>query len=231
LNAYLISLKREKEFTDHAAHQLLTPLAAMKTQAQVMQKRIEEVDYKKPEHLEDLSYLLQSIDRSVHMVEKLLSLSRLQNNKLPFSVFNLSDCLSEIICSIDSAINHKGIKLTVDINENLKLLGDEASISIMMTNLLENALKYTPNNGSINVLLSKDGVLTIQDSGPGILEKNHEKVFERFFREKHASENDSGLGLSIVKWIANTHRLNITLKNNESTTGLMVNVFFKLTDE
>ncbi len=224
------TLKREKEFTDHAAHQLLTPLAAMKTQAQVMQKRVESLEHKKPENSEDLNYLLQSIDRSAHMVEQLLSLSRLQNNKFPFALFNLSDCLTEVIGGSSKVLEKKNIKLSINIEENVEVLGDSPSISIMITNLLENALKYTPINGFISINLSTNGILSIQDSGPGIAEENHKKVFERFFREKGVSENGSGLGLSIVKWIADAHQLRLSLKNNDSTAGLSVSIFFKTTE-
>ena len=220
-NRLQYSFKREKEFTDHAAHELRTPLAAMKTQAQVIQKYIEKgVDIK-----EDLVCLLESINRSTDLVDQLLTLSRLQSATFPKSPVNLSNCLLETLQSLNGLVDSKQINLSLAISENVMTVGHKDSLGIMFSNLLTNAIKYTPVQGFISLHLSEEGMFTLVDSGPGISEVNQAKVFERFFRADNTGEIGTGLGLSIVKWIAGVHKLDIKLATNQPS-GLIVEIPF-----
>ena len=166
------SFKREREFTDHAAHELRTPLAAMKTQTQVILKKIKG----HPDYEDGLQNLQSSIDRASHLVDQLLSLARLQNEKLPRENINLSRILSEVLSNIVPSASQKKIEISKEIAGNICVYGHSASVEILLSNLLDNAVKYTPEEGQISVHLEKDGTLRISDSGPGLSDLDKKRV-------------------------------------------------------
>ncbi|MCB9973630.1 MAG: sensor histidine kinase N-terminal domain-containing protein [Rhodospirillales bacterium] len=215
------SFKREREFTDHAAHELRTPLAAMKTQAQVIEKRTKEI----PECAEGFENLLMSIDRATHLVEQLLSLARLQNENVPMVRMNLSECLRDAIEMILPQATAKQITLTHEIAAPCYIMGHSDSLFIMIGNILDNAVKYTPETGAISISLSKDGRLEIADTGPGLSDADKERVFERFVRADTTGKTGSGLGLSIAKWVCESHGANISLRD-AVPHGLIVSILF-----
>ncbi|MBL4803958.1 MAG: two-component sensor histidine kinase, partial [Alphaproteobacteria bacterium] len=193
------------------AHELRTPLAAMKTQTQVLRKKTGE----KAGSDDGLQNLEASIDRAARLVDQLLALARLQNEDMPKVKVNLSECLQDCIADIQKMTQTKGHTLNVNIRDNVHLLGHEDSLAIMLKNFLENAVKYTPEGGTIDVSLSADGELSICDTGPGIPQAEQEKVFNKFYRADKTGKTGSGLGLSIAKWIADAHNLQISLANNK----------------
>ncbi|MCD8496861.1 MAG: ATP-binding protein [Alphaproteobacteria bacterium] len=211
------SFRREREFTDHAAHELRTPLAAMKTQTQVLIKKASHM----PEYAEGLRNLEASINRAAHLVEQLLSLARLQNEGLPKEETDISECLQDVLTEIMPRALEKNIHIHADIIEGLKIYGHSASLDILLGNLLDNAVKYTAEGGRIDVSLSDEGYLIIADTGPGLSDEDKMRVFERFVRADKTGQSGSGLGLSIAKWIAETHNIDILLKDNHPH-GLVV---------
>lgn len=204
------SFRREREFTDHAAHELRTPLAAMKTQAQVLIRKSADM----PDCKEGLENLQSSIDRASHMVDQLLSLARLQNDKFPLGRTNLSECLYDSIDDIRLTAQQKNIEIKTDIADDLFIVGHELSITILFKNLLDNAVKYTLKNGRIFVGLSPEGLLEVVDTGTGLSDEDKNKVFERFVRLDKSGQTGSGLGLSIARWIVSAHNVEIELKDN-----------------
>ncbi len=216
------SFRREREFTDHAAHELRTPLAAMKTQTQVLMKKAGAM----PECRDGFDNLNATIDRSTHLLEQLLSLARLQNETIPLSDVNLSECLEDAIAEISVKAKEKDLSLNLQIAENLHIKGHADSLYILIRNLLDNAVKYTPTKGVIGVTLSKMGMLQITDTGPGITDADKERVFSRFVRADKTGQTGSGLGLSIAQWIADAHGVAIFLKDNRPN-GLIVEMDFK----
>lgn len=217
------SFKREREFTDHAAHELRTPLAAMKTQTQVLMKKAKSV----PECAEGLENLQSSINRATHLVEQLLSLARLQHDNLPQHKTDLSQLLHECLAEIQLRAQNKNIALKTDISDQCFVKAHADSVCILLGNLLDNAVKYTPEGGEISVAFSQDGLVTITDSGPGLSDKDKEKVFERFIRADKSGQSGSGLGLSIVKWIAEAHDVTLKLADNQPC-GLKVQIQWKV---
>lgn len=217
------SFRREREFTDHAAHELRTPLAAMKTQTQVLLKKAKNM----PECAEGLENLQSSIDRATGLVDQLLSLARLQNEEFPKSKINLSECLYECVDDIKSRAADKNITLRNEIFDDILINGHENSIAILLRNLLDNAVKYTPQGGEVNVALSKDALLEISDNGPGINDKDKQTVFQRFARADKSGQTGSGLGLSIAGWIASAHNVEIKLQDNPPQ-GLKVTMQWKV---
>lgn len=219
------SFEREREFTDHAAHELRTPLAAMKTQAQVLLK----ISTEQGAYQEGLENLLSSIDRSSLLTHQLLLLSRLQNSQYAKQKIDISTCLHEAISLLKTALNSKNITLSTRIEQPLLTMGHSGSLLIMLKNIIENAIKYTPPQGTIWINLERNGILTIIDNGPGIEESERDKVFNKFYRIKGSKEAGSGLGLSIVRWVAGAHSIEILLSANKPT-GLIVSTRFCIAD-
>jgi len=195
----------------------------MKTQAQVLMKKAKDM----PECTEGLENLQSSIDRATMLVNQLLSLARLQKDDFPMSQMNLSECLYDSIDDFRSAAQQKDIKIEIDIAEDVFITGHELSIAILIKNLLDNSIKYTPDNGCIFVNLSAEGLLEISDTGPGISNADKAKAFDRFVRLDKSGQTGSGLGLSIASWIASAHNVVIALQNNEPQ-GLKVTLQWKL---
>ncbi len=215
------SFKREREFTDHAAHELRTPLAAMKTQTQVLIKKASSM----PECRDGLDNLNATIDRTTHLVEQLLSLARLQNDTPPMETLRLSDLLNEAVLQIKALAEHKGHTISTNITPDVEIKGHAESIHILLHNLLDNAVKYTPDGGKITVELNSDRTVVISDTGTGISETDKKRVFNRFVRVDKTGQTGSGLGLSIAQWVADTHGAEISLNDN-APKGLSVKISF-----
>ncbi len=213
------SFRREREFTDHAAHELRTPLAAMKTQTQVLVKKAREI----PEFSEGLENLQSSIDRATHLVEQLLALARLQHEALPQEKLDLADILQSRLPEAAQRAKSKHITFKAVIAENCIINGHADSLHILLGNLIDNALKYTPDNGTVSILLTSDGMLEIADTGPGLSDEDKLRVFERFVRADKSGQSGSGLGLSIAQWIAKAHKVGIRLLDNRPQ-GLKVQI-------
>jgi len=216
------SFRREREFTDHAAHELRTPLAAMKTQTQVLMRKTGAV----PECRDGLENLNATIDRSTHLLEQLLSLARLQNENLPLSEINLSECVEDAAVETAERAKQKEQSWNISIAENVRIKGHMDSLYILIRNILDNAVKYTPQGGTVTIALSKEGTLQVADSGPGIADDDKERVFNRFVRVDKSGQTGSGLGLSIAHWIADAHGAKILLKDNQPH-GLIVEMDFR----
>jgi len=217
------SFKREREFTDHAAHELRTPLAAMKTQTQVLMKKAKDM----PECADGLDNLQSSINRATHLVEQLLSLARLQHEELPQEKADLSNLLQKCLADVSSRAAQKNISLNIEISENCLVRAHADSVIILLGNLLDNAIKYTLEGGVVSISLSQEGVLEIADTGPGLSDGDKARVFERFVRADKSGQSGSGLGLSIAQWIASAHNNTINLLNNEPK-GLRVHMEWKV---
>ena len=223
------SFERERAFTDNAAHELRTPLAAMKTQTQVLLLKLERV----PEHRESLENLHATIDRAAHMVEQLLAFSRLQTINTQFEAVNFSAVAEETLRYISPLALEKGLTLEADIVPDLRLYGDANALAVMIRNLVHNAIKYTPEHGRINLSTSiedRQVVLQVTDTGSGIEGELKERVFERFYRINKNDGIGSGLGLSMVKWVCDVHGAKIVLTDHHPT-GLVVTVTFAATKD
>lgn len=212
------SFKREREFTDHAAHELRTPLAAMKTQAQVLLKTVKDSD-----HQEDLKHLLISINRAGHLVDQLLLLARLQNQKFPKNNVNLSACIFEALKGVSNQAKEKQITLISHIQEGLYIAGYYESLIMLFSNLLSNSIKYSPSNSEIHINIDSSGLFVLSDHGCGISDDDKIKIFQRFYRADKTNAPGSGLGLAIVKWIADAHNVDVQLRDNHPS-GLTVSI-------
>ena len=205
------SFRREREFTDNAAHELRTPLAAIKTQTQVLARK----QANQPDIKDGFDNLNATIDRTHHLVEQLLSLARLQNQTFELSRLDLSECLLQEIHELTPLSAKKDQSLNIDIADHVVVMGHIDTLSMLLRNLIDNAIKYTPDNGTIDISLTPQGYLSITDTGPGIPEKDKARVFERFVRNDKTGKTGSGLGLSIASWIAGMHNVHIDIQDNQ----------------
>ncbi|MEZ5814298.1 MAG: ATP-binding protein [Alphaproteobacteria bacterium] len=215
------SFIREREFTDNAAHELRTPLAAMKTQTQVLLKKAQAI----PDCKEGLDNLHASIDRAANMVEQLLNFSRLQADQIEFEGIDLSLLAHEVLKEISPLAIKKKVNLEANISHNIAVKGNKNALSIMLRNLIDNAIKFTPPGGKIKVAVLNDKnkvVIKISDTGVGISDSEKDKVFERFYRVQK-NKQGSGLGLAMTKWVCDLHGAEIVLSDN-TPSGLIVNI-------
>lgn len=226
------SFAREKRFASDAAHELRTPIAALKIHLQNLVIDLESP----PESAQKLKW---GVDRMGHLVEQILSLNRTASGRLmaQFVCLDLSGVAKKVIGDHIGAINSKKQSITFS-GPGVELYGDLFTIEVLIQNLLSNAVKYTPEGGKIMVKTEtrpEGVVLQVIDNGPGIPEDQYERVFERFYRvggDRHdLSLMGCGLGLSIVKQIVDLHGASITLEKSRDTSGLCVTVVFPLSPE
>ncbi len=219
------SFARERQFTDNAAHELRTPLAAIKTQAQVLQ-RTQPLTQHGARHLDNL---LEAIDRATQMTAALLAFARLQNDHAAPGRCDLGDIVSAEVRDLESAAAARGITLSCTAHGDTALLGVREGLAVLARNLIQNAVKFSPPGSTVTIDLQRqDDVvsLCVADQGPGIAAEQRDRVFERFYRINKSGSGGIGLGLAMVKWVAAQHGARIVLEDN-TPTGLKARVFFK----
>lgn len=219
--------EREKRFAADAAHELRTPLAALKAQAQVAlnSNDIEEKN-------QALQKLIASVNRSTHIVQQLLTMSRLVPEAASLQEVdevNLGKLTREILAMLAPSAMEKNIELEFVEDANIPLIdGDQTSLGILIRNLVDNAIRYSNENGLVTVRLLKEYnevVLEVADNGPGIPEELQSRVFERFFRVLGNKSPGSGLGLAIVQQICELHNGRVSLSSAKEGSGLLVRVY------
>jgi two-component system sensor histidine kinase QseC len=220
-------MDREQRFAGDAAHELRTPLAALRTQAQVAQNSTTD-----PDVLAALTKVIEGVERSTHVVQQLLTLSRLVPGSTMDSQLRI-DLVQIAKDTIGDTINHameKDIELDFMVEQaHTFILGNPISIGIMMRNLIDNAIRYTPEKGRVEVDIIETKQLVIfrvSDNGPGIPAKLRGRVFERFFRVLGTKAPGSGLGLAIVQQIATLHNAHVRLGTGDNGIGLKVDIEF-----
>jgi heavy metal sensor kinase len=219
------SFERQRRFMSDASHELRTPAAILRGEAEVALSRSERPA---AEYRESLSVLHAEAQRLTQIVEDLFTLTRADAGQYPLSPrdFYLDELVADCTHTTRSLALAKEITLTCEVPEELPVRGDEALLRRMILNLLDNAIKYTPPGGRVAVSCERAGneyALSVTDTGPGIPAELQQKVFERFFRVDKArtrSEKDgggAGLGLSIARWIAEAHQGRLILVRSDAS--------------
>ncbi len=213
-----------KRFTSDAAHELRTPITALKLQLTLIEQA-----KSKAERESAIQDLKAGINRSEQLVSQLLTLARIEpdNPIKQVQTVNLRLLVKESIEDLLPLAQEKFLDLGLNSSEDCFINGVEHEIKILINNIIDNAIRYTPNKGMVDVSVFKQAkkvVLEVIDSGPGIAESDFDRVFERFYRGDNKQISGSGLGLSIVKEIAMQHKLTIKLSNLKS--GLSFKVIF-----
>jgi two-component system, OmpR family, sensor kinase len=222
------SFDRQKRFIADASHELRTPVAILRGETEVTLSRAERSP---EEYRETLEILKDESRRLAHVVEDLFTLSRADAGQLPLAIsrYYLDEQAADVLKHARSLALAKKITLNSSIAPELPIAADETLVRRMLLNLLDNAIKYTPEGGKVSLECRREGdeyVLSVSDSGSGIPAELQAKIFERFFRVDKArtrGDGDSagaGLGLSIAKWIAEAHhgRLELTRSDSSGTT-------------
>jgi two-component system sensor histidine kinase QseC len=227
-----LAMEREKRFAADAAHELKTPFAALKTQAQVAMHATDKDDLNKA-----LDNIVKCVDRGTHSVQQLLILSRVipaAFQKIPEPV-NLQEIAQKIIVELFPMAKEKNIKIELIAPEKpVIILGNTSAITILVSNLVDNAIRYTDTNGSVQVVIAEEAeeiVLRVIDDGPGIPPELRKRVFERFFRIIGTNLQGTGLGLCIVQQIVQLHNGTIKLATPASGKGLEVIIIFPKSKE
>lgn len=224
------AFEAQKNFVADAAHELRSPLTALKLQAQALRR----LDADPAAREAAVARLNQGIERAIRGVEQLLLLAREEAGSGPAGRVDLQQVVKLAVADVLPLARHKQMDLGLAGNPSAQAVaefsGQAEALRILLRNLLENAVKYTPPNGQVDVSLEEtegQPVLTVEDSGPGIAPENRQRVFDRFFRASDtAQETGSGLGLAIVKAIAERHGATLTLGHSERLGGLKVEVRF-----
>ena len=221
------SIEAEKRFTADAAHELRTPLAALKTQAQVALRATESADREAA-----LQHVLTGVDRATHLIEQLLTLARVDPEMASahYQPVSLRQLAADALGLIEPLAHQKHIELALEESDEALINGDAGPLAILLRNLLDNAVRYTPAGGQVSVTVSHQKnqgvVLEVCDTGPGIPEEERARTLERFYRIPGSGVQGSGLGLSIVQRIAARHRARLVLHSGANGAGLCVKVTF-----
>ncbi|HXZ08961.1 MAG TPA: ATP-binding protein [Paraburkholderia sp.] len=224
------ALQTQKAFVADAAHELRTPLAALQIQSQLVARARD--DNARHEALGDLQ---AGVTRATRLAEQLLALARSEpDGPAASGSVDLHALLDECVMACVPLAQQRNVDLGIEASESATVTGDSEGLRVMLNNLLDNATKYTPAGGRVDVSLKvEDGhpVVRIADTGPGIPVAERERVFDRFYRVGAGANRTrtdiagSGLGLAIVKRIARQHEAQLTLGESMGG-GLLVTVRF-----
>jgi two-component system, OmpR family, sensor histidine kinase TctE len=219
------SISTQKHFLADAAHQLKTPLAGLRTQAELAQREIDAGQNDPRQLKKSLQQIAHGSQRAAHMVNQLLSLARAEDQEqvLRSRPVRLAGIATETVRDFVPRALEKHIDLGYEGPEpggagGLRVLGQPVLLRELIRNLVDNALQYTPAGGTVTVRVVEDPfgqvvVLQVEDNGPGIAAAEREQVFRPFYRALGTDVDGSGLGLAIVREIARQHDAEITLED------------------
>lgn len=226
-----MAMDNERRFTSDAAHELRTPISALRAQLQVAERTPD------PEERQAaIAKALRGTNRMTHLVAQLLALARLETesagDKLSAKV-NLSDLLQDVVVGLSTQSEAKGIQLQSNIERDRVLAGDSELLRVLLRNLIDNAIRYVPDGGKVRVSLALEirrMALTVEDNGPGVAMEERDKLGLRFHRFGTQTVEGVGLGLSIVRRIAELHGAELAFGEGLEGKGLGVRVSFPTID-
>ena len=217
----------QQHFVADAAHELRTPLAALKLQVQSLE-RSDSPDAKRVA----VGRLTAGIERATRLVEQLLVLARQEASAAggaPHEPVDVGGLARRAVADLAGVAQAKGIDLGVQRADAAAVNGQPDALMILLRNLVDNAIKYTPQDGTVDVSVTAEGrdvKVTVEDSGPGIPPAERERVFDRFYRVPGSDAAGSGLGLAIIKSIAERHGATLVLGESQRLGGLEATVTF-----
>ncbi len=220
LHRFEAAFASEREFIADAAHELRTPLTAVRLQAQLAQ-HAESAE----KRAAALTQLLAGVDRAGHLVEQLLQMARLEPDaaQFPFAVLRLDRLAKDVVGEFAALADARGIDLGIADSRAVEVSAHADSLRVLLSNLIDNALRYTPAGGRVDLAVDAvagQAIVSVSDSGPGIPPEVRARVFDRFVRGAPQSVPGSGLGLAIVKQVARLHGGEVTL--DEAAAGGLV---------
>jgi heavy metal sensor kinase len=217
------SFKRMAEFTADASHELKTPICAMRGEAEVLLSK----GRKAEEYQEGLAHFIEQFDHLNQMINDLILLSKFDATQMELKMdpLRLDLLIQDLRDLFQILAEQKKIALEMDTIEEVIVLGDKMRLQQLFTNLIDHAIKYTPE-GSIDITMEKNKeyvLVKVKDTGIGIPQEEQEKIFKRFYRVDKSRSRETGgvgLGLSIVEWIAHAHhgRIEVVSELNQGST-------------
>jgi two-component system, OmpR family, sensor kinase len=215
----------QEHFVADAAHELRSPLAALRLQLQGLQRAGD--DTARAAAVERLS---SGIDRATRLVEQLLTLARQEASTAVAEPVDLRAVAQLALADVAPAAQARSMDVGLLESDPATVPGNAEALRMLVRNLLDNAIKYTPPGGRVDLHLRADGdravLLTVEDSGPGIAPEYRDRVMQRFVRETSEGAPGSGLGLAIVQAIATAHGATMLLDSSERLGGLRAVVRF-----
>lgn len=218
----------QKHFVADAAHELRSPLAALKLQVQLLRRASDPAA-----HEQAVQRLAAGIDRATRLVEQLLTLARNEAHAAAGGevvAVDLAALAREAIADAVPGAESRRIDLGLARADAASVAGHLDALRILLRNLVDNAVKYTPEGGRVDLTVQQEGggvVLVVEDSGPGLAESDRERVWDRFYRAPDAGASGSGLGLAIVRSVAQLHGAELALDRSPTLGGLRVRVQFR----
>ncbi|MBN1253862.1 MAG: HAMP domain-containing protein [Deltaproteobacteria bacterium] len=211
------SFKRMNQLTADVSHELRTPISAMRGEAELLLSKPRPTG----EYRRALATYIEQLDFLTRLIDDLILLSKFDSNEarltmIPIKLDKLLINLGEFFRAL---AEHKGIKLTAGKMKHATVVGDQTRLQQLFTNLIDNAIKFTPSGGRIDIALQKErdvAKVSIKDTGIGIPSAESEHIFERFYQVDKSRDKERGgvgLGLSICQWIATAHHGNIEVKS------------------
>jgi signal transduction histidine kinase len=219
------ALSTQRAFIADAAHELRSPLTAVRLQLQLLDRATDDAAAR-----EARARLGEAIDRAAHMIEQLLTLARSEPRDMVSELkpVPLETPAAEAMSDTHALAQSRHVELSLNAEAHVWVRGDPPALRTLVRNLVDNAVRYTPEGGKVEVRVgstSTGAILEVLDTGPGIPEADRARAFDRFYRRAAAPEGGSGLGLAIVKAIAERHGASVAL-GAAPTGGLRVTVTF-----
>lgn len=215
------SLDANRRFIADASHQLRTPIAALQAEA--------EMALRSSDPSESLKRIVAGTRRITHLAHQLLTLSRLEPQQIQIpKVVDLAQLTRNAAERWIPLALERGIDLGFELNP-AKVMGNPIWLEELANNLIDNAIRYTPSGGVVTVRCndtSNQVNWEVEDSGPGIPKEEHERIFERFYRLDTTGVDGCGLGLAIVREIANNHNASISIEKGPNLGGALIRVIF-----
>jgi two-component system OmpR family sensor kinase len=220
----------QQHFVADAAHELRSPLQALKLQILSLERAQDDAA-----RAVAVQRLTSGIERATRLVEQLLVLARQEAsnaNEVPLQPVSLSDLAKRTLGDMAGLAAARQIDLGLHHADEVQVAGQPDALVILLRNLVDNAIKYTPAGGSVDLEVRRTAtgiMLAVEDSGPGISPEERERVFSRFYRVPGSEAGGSGLGLAIIKSIAERHGAALALESSERLGGLRVRIDFPAT--
>jgi two-component system OmpR family sensor kinase len=222
------ALDRERAFMADAAHELRTPLTALHLQLGTLARAATE-----GERAEAMGKLSEGVQRAIRLVEQMLALARQEPRAEPARTrFALDELAREVVADLVPLADARQIDLGMSESQSVFVRGERDAVATLIRNLVDNAVRYTPAGGRVDVSVERPAaqparaLVRVIDNGPGIAPEERERVFDRFYRKPGTHSPGSGLGLAIVKAIATAHGATVELGEGEAGRGLAVIVSF-----